>query len=304
MEQTVRTILIAGGSGLIGKRITELLECKSYDVHFLSRNPENKKGKAFFWDPEKKKIDLNAISKADVIINLAGAGIADQRWTARRKRIIINSRLFSTNLLYESLANTPNHVQLFINASAIGIYGDNPVHIMNEESPLANDFLGITCQRWENAARRIEQLNIRTVIFRIGLVLSSEGGMLKELLKPLRFGIAPVFGMGKQYQSWIHVDDLCKMISKAISDKNMNGVYNAVAPGPVQQRNFINLLAQIAEIKYFTVRVLGIFMKLIMGEMSKIVLQGSKVSSKKIESTGFTFRYPIASVALRNVLGK
>lgn len=304
MENTVQTILIAGGSGLIGNRIAELLECKNYNVCYLSRNPKNKDGNSFSWDPEKKKIDIKAIESADVIINLAGAGIADKRWTTSRKKLIIKSRLDSTDLLYETLANTPNKVKLVINASAIGIYGDTGVKIMNENSPLSDDYLGTTCQQWENAALRIQQLNIRVVIFRIGLVLSIKGGMLKELLKPLRMGIAPVFGNGKQYQSWIHIDDLCKMFIKAIYDKNMHGTYNAVAPKPLQQRNFIKLLAQIEEKKYITVRIFGFFMKLIMGEMANVVLQGSKVSSKKIESTGFAFRYPHAGIALRNALGK
>ena len=175
---------------------------------------------------------------------------------------------------------------------------------MNEESPLSDDFLGTTCQRWEQAAHQFEKLNIRTVIFRIGLVLSSEGGMIKEMLQPMQYGIAPVFGNGKQYLSWIHIDDVCKMFVKAILDNKLKGVFNAVAPQPLQQRNFNKLLAQITEKKYFTLRIFSIFLKLFIGEMAKIILHGSKVSSRKIEATGFVFTYPQAGAAIRQVLGK
>ena len=303
MEQEVRNILIAGGSGLIGKRITDLLKSKSFNVYHLSRNPEPKSGTSFFWDPEKKLIDKKAIETADVIINLAGAGIAEKRWTARRKRLLINSRIFSTNLLYETLASSQNHVKLVINASAIGIYGNTGDRIMNEESPLANDFLGKTCQRWEQAAKQFESLNIRTVLLRIGLVLSDEGGMLKEVMKPLKFGIAPVFGNGLQYQSWIHIDDLCKMISKVIKDEKLKGVYNAVAPQPISNYNFMKLLGQVSGKRYFLIKIPAILMRLLLGEMAAVVVDGTRVSSKKIEYTGFSFTYPQANQALRNLLG-
>lgn len=304
MEQQVKNILIAGGSGLIGQRITDLLKSKSFNVFQLSRNPDPKSGTSFYWDPEKKLIDKKAIESADVIINLAGAGIAEKRWTARRKRLLVNSRIFSTNLLYETIAGTQNNVKLVINASAIGIYGNTGEMIMNEESSLASDFLGKTCQRWELAAKQFESLNIRTVILRIGLVLSDEGGMLKEVMKPLRFGIAPVFGTGRQYQSWIHIDDLCKMISKAIKDEKLSGVYNAVAPQPISNYNFMKLLRQLSGKGHFLIKVPAIIMRLLLGEMVAVVIEGTRVSSKKIESTGFTFTYPQANQALRNLLGK
>jgi uncharacterized protein len=295
-----KTILVAGGSGLIGTRLAELLESKSYRVILLSRNAKNRRDNIFHWDPDKKTIEDAAIQQADVIINLAGEGIADKRWSARRKRKIINSRILSTNLLIESLAKIPNKVEAFINASAIGIYGDTGEMIMHEDSPVSNDFLGQTCTRWEQAAMKFT--TGRLVIFRIGIVLAQEGGMVQEVQKSIRFGFAPYFGTGKQYQSWIHIDDLCRMFSRAIRDSDIKGIYNAVSPGPLSNRNFMKLLSQIMGGNAFLIRIPKFFMQLLLGEMSKVVVEGSRVSSKKIEATGFTFKFPQANSALRNVL--
>ncbi|MBL0341545.1 MAG: TIGR01777 family protein [Bacteroidetes bacterium] len=241
---------------------------------------------------------------ADVIINLAGEGIADKRWTARRKRKIINSRIFSTNLLVESLKVIPNKVQLIINASAIGIYGDTGEMIMNESSPLADDFLGQTCKRWELAAHEFEKQKIRTVIFRIGLVLAAEGGFLPQIKQPLRFGFAPYIGNGQQYQSWIHINDLCRMMMMAIENDSWNGTYNAVAPGPLSNKNFMKLLTHILGGRFLLVKIPKFLIRILFGEMSKLVTGGTRVSSKKIEAAGFSFSYPQANHALRDLLGK
>lgn len=303
-EKEYKTVLVAGGSGIIGKRLAELLESKSYHVLFLSHTDTIQGKNVYHWNPEKKIIDKRAIQEADVIINLAGAPIAGVRWTATQKRKIINSRIHSTNLLYETVSSTPNHVKLIINASAVGIYGNTKDLIMHEESPLSNTFLGQTCQRWENAACQFHKTGIRTVIFRIGIVLSSEGGMIEELLKVLKYGIAPYVGTGKQYHSWIHVDDLCRMMSRAIKYEEIKGIYNAVSPGPLSNKNIIKLLSQLLGGGHFIFRIPAIFLKLALGEMSTIILHGSRVSSKKIEATGFVFNYPQADVALRNILDK
>jgi len=299
-----KTVLVAGGTGLIGRRLSELLESKSYRVLLLTRNRNKTGDNIFYWDPEKKIIDANAFKQADVIINLAGEGIADHRWTARRKRKIINSRIIATNFLYETVATTSNRIELFVNASAVGIYGDTGDMIMLEDSPLASDFLGQTCQRWEAAARQFEGLGIRTVIFRIGIVLDQKGGMLAELNKPLKLGIAPVFGNGCQYMSWIHIDDLCKMMSSAIRNKEFTGVFNAVSPGPLSNKNFIKLLSHILGGGHFIISIPAIFLKLLLGEMSKMLLETSRISCRKIEETGFVFKYPQADMALRNLFGK
>lgn len=299
-----KIILIAGGSGFIGKRLSKVLHGLNYKVCFLTRS-KTANGKDFFnWDPEKKVIDESAIKIADVIINLAGENIGESRWTAGRKRKIVNSRIFSTNLLYESLAKIPNKVKLVINASAIGYYGNTGDLIMNEESPASTDFMALTCKRWEEAAHNFNKLNIRTVIVRIGLVLAPEAGVFPEMMKPIKFGFAPYFGNGKQYQSWIHIDDLCKIFEKCVRDSKMNGTYNAVAPGPLSNKNFMKLITQIMSDKILLVRIPAIFMMIAFGEKAKLLLHGSRVSSKKIEAAGFTFAFPQAGAAIRNILGK
>ena len=302
METTKsKVVLIAGGSGLIGTKLSRLLLDKKYTVCFLTRKKDVNNVNTFSWDPQKKIIDERAIAMADVIINLAGESIAEKRWTHGRKRKIINSRIFATTLLYESLVKIPNKVQTVINASAIGIYGNTGPMIMHEDSPSANDFLGLTCQRWEACSHEFEKLNLRSVIIRIGLVLSQEQGFLPEIMSPLKLGIAPYFGNGKQYISWIHIDDLCKLIEYGIRNENVRGTYNAVSPGPLSNKNFMKLISHIKGGKFFFIRIPAIILKLFIGELSTLILSGSRASSKKIESTGFAFKYPVASSAIRNL---
>jgi uncharacterized protein (TIGR01777 family) len=224
-------------------------------------------------------------------------------WTPWRRRKIINSRIQSTALLTKTLREQPNKVSLVINASATGIYGDTGDMIMNEESPVASDFLGTTCQRWEKEAMAFSDLGIRTVIYRIGIVLSEEGGMLAEIRKPMFFRILTVFGSGNQYQSWIHIDDLCRLMVRAINYEEVRGIYNAVAPGPLTNRNMMKLIGQIAGGFFIRIRIPSFIMRMIMGEMAKIVVSGTRVSSKKIESAGFKFTYSQADSALRNLIG-
>ncbi|MFM7078930.1 MAG: TIGR01777 family oxidoreductase [Bacteroidota bacterium] len=299
-----KTILVAGGSGLVGRRLSSLLESRHFKVIRLSRAPSDPSRGIYHWDPSKGEIDHEAIAKADVIINLAGESIAGALWTPWRRRKIINSRVLSTRLLAQTLKNHPNKVSLVINASATGYYGDTGDMIMNEESPNASDFLGTTCKRWEDEATAFMESGKRTVIYRIGIVLSDEGGMLSEVMRPALFRVLTVFGSGMQYQSWIHIDDLCRLMVRAINHEEIAGVYNAVAPGPLTNRNFMVLLGQILGGFFMRIRIPTFFMRMLMGEMAKIVVHGTRVSSKKIEATGFKFTYARADDALRNLLGK
>jgi uncharacterized protein (TIGR01777 family) len=302
MTQT-KTILVAGGSGLVGRRLSELLESRQFKVIRLSRAASNPDKGVFHWDPAKGEIDLSAFIEADVVINLAGESIAGGLWTPWRRRKIINSRIQSTALLAKTLREQTNKVSLVINASATGIYGDTGEMIMNEDSPLASDFLGTTCQRWEKEAKAFSDAGIRTVIYRIGIVLSEEGGMLAEIRKPMLFRLLTVFGSGKQYQSWIHIDDLCRLMVRAINHEEIQGVYNAVAPGPLTNKNMMKLIGHIVGGFFIRIRIPAFVMRMMMGEMAKIVVSGTRVSSKKIESTGFKFTYPQADSALRNLIG-
>ncbi|MDB5263925.1 MAG: epimerase, partial [Adhaeribacter sp.] len=232
-------ILITGGTGLIGSRLSEMLIDQGYEVAHLSRqtNP-HAHYKTFKWDLEQGSIDDSVLGYADYIIHLAGANVADGKWTSQRKKEILDSRLKATNLLWQCLNKTPHHVKAFISASAIGIYGDTGDRLVTEESNYGNDFLASVTKLWETAAWRIHELNIRTCIFRIGVVLSDKGGALPQMARPVKLLAGAPLGSGRQYLSWVHIDDLCHLFIQAIEDTRYQGVFNAVAPNPVTNKEF------------------------------------------------------------------
>jgi len=314
------TILITGGTGMIGKALTKALLEKDYNVIILTRQPEKQTvGTAKLsyagWNIPNQTIDKEAIAKSDYIIHLAGARIADKRWTKKRKKQIVDSRVKTGQLLVKALKENANNVKAVISASAIGWYLiPNPspqsgeggrATVFREEDPPANDFLGQTCRQWEESLEPVIQLNKRLVKIRTGIVLSNEGGALPEFIKPLRFGIAPILSNGKQIISWIHIEDLVRIYIAAIENENMNDVYNAVAPGPVSNKE---LVLQLAKIKrggfYVPIHVPSFILRLILGEMSVEVLKSAAVSCDKIHFTGFTFLYPSLESALKEIAGK
>lgn len=313
------TILITGGTGLVGKALTIAFLQKGYEVIVMGRSAANRdtvllsrnqhgedlpKPEYAKWDVEKQEIDIAAIAKADYIIHLAGAGVADKRWTARRKKEILESRVKSGTLLANSLKNFPNKVRAVISASAIGWYGaDNAsssLRKFEETDEPASDFLGQTCKQWEESIEPVAALNKRLVKFRIGIVLSKEGGALKEFLKPLNFGVASILGNGRQIISWIHIDDLVNMFIKAVEKESISGVYNAVAPSPVSNKELILSLAKARNKFFIPVPVPAFILKLLLGEMSIEVLKSATVSSSKAEKAGFTFKYPSINTAVES----
>lgn len=302
-----KNVLISGGSGFIGSHLTGLLISKGYSVSILSRSDKQNNGDIFYykWDVAKQTIDENAVLNADFIIHLAGENIAEKRWTAKRKAAIIDSREKSTQLLYSVLKKNNKKLEAFISASAIGIYGAvNGEEICSESTPYANDFLGYTCQRWEGALDFIENLNIRTVKIRTGLVIGKNDGFLKKLKPLFNFRLGSALGSGKQYMPWIHVDDLCDIYYQAMANPNLEGAYNAAINDNTTNSIFSKTLARICGYSIWLPNVPAFVLKFVMGEMSVIVLTGRRVSSDKIEGTGFQFQFKNLEEALRDCLTK
>jgi uncharacterized protein (TIGR01777 family) len=302
-----KNVLISGGSGFIGSHLTGLLIAKGYSVSILSRSEKQNKGDIFYykWDVTNQTIDESAVLNADYIIHLAGENIAEKRWTAKRKAAIIDSREKSTQLLYSVLKKNNKKLDAFISASAVGIYGAvNGEEICSENTPSANDFLGYTCQKWEGALDFIENLNIRTVKIRTGLVLGKNDGFLKKLIPLFKFRLGSALGSGKQYMPWIHVDDLCNIYLQAVLNPNMEGAYNAAVNDNTTNTIFSKALARIFGYSIWLPNVPAFVLKLVMGEMAVIVLTGRRVSSDKIEETGFQFKFKNLEEALRDCLTK
>jgi uncharacterized protein (TIGR01777 family) len=292
------TILITGGTGLVGTALCKVLVEKGFDIIILSRTKRASQHPQISyatWNIEQQTIDVDALQKADAIIHLAGAGVAEKRWTQKRKQEIIDSRVNSSKLLVNGLKQVQHKVKVLVSASAIGWYGPDPAnHIdgFHEADAPHEDFLGNTCKAWEQSIEPLQDLGIRLVKFRTGIVLSQEGGALKEFLKPIQLGVAAILGSGKQVISWIHIQDMCSMYVQAISNKTWQGSYNAVAPIPVSNKELTLALAkQVRKKFYIPIHVPSFLLKLILGEMSIEVLKSTTVSSKKIETAGFSFQY-------------
>jgi uncharacterized protein len=306
------TILITGGTGTIGKAVSKFLAAKNHQVIILTRHPRTGTPDISYaaWDPVQKTIDTEALQKADYIINLAGAGVADKRWTKQRKAEIIDSRVQSGALLVKALQENTNKVKAVISMSGIGWYGDDhkksatqPAFV--EGDAASADFLGQTCVQWENAIKPVTALNKRLIIFRCGIVLSNDGGALTEFKKPVRAGIAPFFGSGEQVASWIHVDDLCRLYLYAIDNERMQGVYNTVAPQPVTNKNLMLALARKIKGRFFIpVYVPSFVLKLVLGELSIEVLKSATVSCEKITNGSFQFLFPTLDAALDDLIKK
>lgn len=305
-------VLITGGTGLVGTAVKNLLLQKGYEVVLLTRSTVSKEGYAH-WDINAGTIDATAIAGADYIIHLAGAGVADKRWSVARKQEILDSRTKSSALLVKALQETPNKVKAVISASAIGWYGPDNTNGDNnnlaaqgfvETDPSYPDFLGTTCAAWEASIAPVTSpgLQKRLVCLRTGIVLSKQGGALKEFLKPLAVRMAAVLGNGKQMISWIDVRDLAKMFVYAIEHENLSGSYNAVAPSPVSNKTLTKTLASVLYGKfYITTYVPSFVLKIMLGEMSIEVLKSTTVSAQKIQDAGFVFDYPEITKSLSSL---
>ena len=307
----METVLISGGTGMIGKALTEALIERGYNVIVLTRklpqltlaNPHLSYAE---WNIKNKTIEKTAIEKADYIIHLAGASVAEKRWTKKRKKEIIDSRVESGKLIAESLKTINNKVKTVISISGIGWYGPDPVipnsNPFKETDPVDNSFLGETCRLWEAAIEPVSFMGRRLVKFRTGIVLSNEGGVMKEFRKPLKFGFATILGNGKQIYSWIHIDDLVRMFLFALENDKVEGVYNAVSSSPVSNKELVLQIAKLNKRKFFIpVYVPSFVLKIVLGELSIEVLKSATVSCNKILSEGFIYQYPDVQSALQQL---
>ncbi|TXD48796.1 TIGR01777 family oxidoreductase [Polaribacter sp. IC073] len=288
-------ILITGGTGLVGTRLTALLTERKHDVRILSRSPQAEN--EFKWDISKHFIDPKAVENIDYIIHLAGAGIADERWTDQRKKVIISSRVETANLLFNKIKEQNIPLKGFISASGSNYYGAKTTDKIHKETDaVGKDFLGEVCEQWEAAANQFKEVDIPVTILRTGVVLSKEGGALEKMKTPV---ITPL-GSGQQYMSWIHIDDLCSLYIKAVED-DFIGIYNATSPEYHTSKTFSKTLATAIKRLYVPVAVPGFLLKLMFGELAIILLEGSRLSSEKIVQKGFVFKYRELKAALENL---
>ena len=295
----MKKVLITGGTGLIGKRLSFLLASRGYEVRILSRSNSLKNNyKTFLWNVSEKYINDSAFEGLNHIIHLAGAGIADKRWSEKRKKEIIASRVASTNLLYNTVKRLKTPLSSFISASATGYYGSVTTETIFEEiDKPAKDFLGKVCSLWENSIFQFNEIKIRTVALRTGIVLSKDGGALKKMKTP----VITALGNGKQYMPWIHIDDLCELYIKAIQDEQFKGAFNAVSSEHISNLSFSKKISKIFNHPFLAIGVPSFILQIVFGEMSTIILNGSRISANKIQQAGFKFKFENLEKALKNL---
>ncbi|MDP9048903.1 MAG: TIGR01777 family oxidoreductase [Bacteroidota bacterium] len=298
-----KSILLTGGTGLIGRHLTAHLLGKGYSVSHLSRSRGNDpQVKTFLWDVEKGQIDKECLNGVDTIVHLAGANIAEKRWTERRKKELIDSRTESIRLIYELMGKTSNTVTSVISASAIGYYSDRGDELLTEASAPSNDFMAKCCIEWEAAVDEGKKTNVRIVKLRTGVVLDKEGA-LEKMSIPIKWYVGSPIGSGEQWVPWIHWLDAVEMYLFAIEHGGIQGVYNMVAPNPVTNKQLTGAIAKHLHKPLWAPNVPAFTLKLLMGEMSTIVLGSTRVSPQKIEDAGYTFKFAFLDDALEDIYG-
>jgi uncharacterized protein (TIGR01777 family) len=302
-----KNVLISGGSGFIGKHLTNVLISNGFTISILSRSAKQNTANIMYykWDINTHFIEEEAVLNADYILHLAGENIAEKPWTAKRKEEIVQSREQSIQLIYDVLKKNNKKLDAFVSASGVGIYGAiNGEEICTENTPAENDFLGSTCQKWEAAADTISTLGIRVVKIRTGLVLGKDDGFLKKLIPIFKLKLGSALGSGRQYMPWIHVDDLCAIYLAAIQNSEMTGPYNAAIFDNTTNTVFSKALAKVYGYSIWLPNVPAFLIKIALGEMAQIILKGRRVSSQKILNTGFKFQFTNLEEALKDCLEK
>jgi uncharacterized protein (TIGR01777 family) len=299
------TILITGATGLVGQELVGLLLQNGHSVHYLSTSKRklvtNENYKGFYWNPKTAEIDTHSLSNVDVIVHLAGASVA-KKWTSAYKEEIIESRLLSTRLLFQTLQKTPNQVKQIVSASAIGLYPNSLSNIYHEtDLDVDVSFLGNVVKQWENEVSQFAKLELIVSKIRIGIVLAKNGGALQEMAKPIKMGVGAAFGSGNQYQSWIHIHDLASIFYHVIKNK-LPGIYNGVSPYPVTNSELTKAIAKTLKKPLFLPNIPQFMIKLILGEMHQILFSSQNVSCRKLLDENFQFKFSSLDKALNDLL--
>ena len=304
-----KRILISGSTGLIGTQLGAFLETDGHDVHRLIRpstrlHADQDPTKVVKWDDRSGSIIEGSLENFDVIIHLAGAGIGDKRWSKKRKKLIAESREIPTRNLANALANLASPPSLFMCASAVGYYDNRGDEELDENSSIGNGFLAEICRKWEEAAQPAIDAGIRTIHMRTGIVTTAAGGMLQQILLPVKLGAMGPIGGGRQWQSWISLDDQIYAIHYLMNHETANGVFNLTAPNPVTQKQFAKALGKVLRRPAFAPAP-GFVMKILFGEMGKsLILDGQKVRPQRLQEFGYIFEHETLEPALRDALGR
>ncbi len=298
------TVAVSGAGGLVGSALGAFLSAGGNRVVPMVRQEPARKGEEIFWDPAVGRIDAQGLEGGDAVVHLAGENIAAGRWTEARKKSIVESRVAGTRLIAETLAGLSRPPEVLVAASAIGFYGNRGDEELDEGSSAGQGFLPETCKRWEAALEPAERAGIRVVRLRIGMVLCARGGALAKMVTPFRLCLGGRIGSGRQFMSWISIDDLIGVIHRAVLDDTISGVVNAVAPAPVRNSEFTRVLGRVlGRPTPFPVPATAI--RLLLGELGQaLLLDGARVSPARLQGTDFRFRHPNLEGALRFELGR
>jgi len=301
----MKNILITGGSGMVGTRLTEMLLKDGHAVSHLTRSRNSKSGvKTWLWNPRKDYLEDGALDGVDTIIHLAGAGIADKKWSPERKNILIQSRVAGPAMLLRKVEEQGVALESFLSASGINYYGSGSTEkIYTEEDPAGDDFTAECCVAWEKAATDFEAL-CRVAILRISVVLSNKGGALPRLSKPIGFGFGAALGKGDQYIPWVHLEDVCAQFVHLVNHQKLTGVYNTVAPEHTTNKKLTKAVAKQMRMPLFLPSVPAGIIRFAFGEMATLVLEGARADGSKIAETGYTFQFPELEGALKNIYPK
>ncbi len=295
-------VWIAGGSGLVGQQLFLDIDKSKYDVYILTRSKttQSPKPHEILWDTQKGIIETNLLPQH--IINLAGAGIADQRWTPKRKQELVSSRTQSAETLSKYLDSTNHNIKSYLAASAVGFYGHRGGESLSEESASGDEFMSECCVLWEEASKKLERYSERMCIFRIGIVMSTKDGALPKMLMTQPFRVFNYFGNGEQYYPWIHIRDLVNFIVFSLENSHINGVINTVAPQQITNKEMMNNIMKANKWKGMLLPTPKFILQLVLGEMSAVVLNSNKIDTKKIQNTGYKFLFTDVGLAVKDVI--